>query len=293
MFQSSPGGIRKPGGAGNSTGGGSGGFGAGLGIQLQDTSSDGQSGGTIPLSSDTTTSESTPSTSASTVSTSASISTSIPASTGDSADIGESTLDPAGAQTAQSTSATTDTSTGAAGDGKTYQATITRYTDNCAGQVGACGFLGTATSFQCAMSEFWTAPGMPGQCGTCWRITNGTMANSDGTMATTKTNDITVMTTNTCAYYSGDPTGSCSQSKDAPRDRWGSDTGLDLCHDTGAPKAFWGEAQDATGGIAVATIQQVDCDSHWLGDLSPESFVDWTKYQPDGTKNLKFKPGHR
>ena len=99
------------------------------------------------------------------------------------------------------------------------------------------------------------------------------------------------MTTNTCAYYSGDPTGSCSQSKEATTDRWGSVVGVDLCKFTGASKAFWGEEQDSHGGIAVATIEQVDCETEWQGELAPESFADWTKFQPKGTKSLSVKPG--
>lgn len=274
-------------GAGTGSGSGSG-SGAGTGAGM------GAGTGTDVISSSTTTSSALSSSSTLASSGSSSVSVQGQATDGPGAVLGAGSAPTLTLQNGDNNTASSSASQPAsatAGDGKTYQATITRYTDNCANQVGACGFLGTQTSFQCAMSEFWTSPGMPGQCGTCWKIFNGTMANGDGSMADTKTNDIVVMATNTCAYYSGDPTGSCSQTKDKPNDRWGSVVGVDLCKDTGASAALWGAAQDDQGGIAVATIQQVDCDQHWQGDLSPKTFTDWTKYQASAGKSLKMKPG--
>ena len=67
--------------------------------------------------------------------------------------------------------------------------------------------------------------------------------------------------------------------------------GVDLCHDTGAPQALWGDLKDGqTGGLAVATITQVDCGQQWKGEA--EGFVDWRGYQasPGGRTAVIKKP---
>lgn len=168
--------------------------------------------------------------------------------------------------------------------GLTYQATLTGYGGNCGGQVSSCGFLGINGSYQAAISG--NKPSLPGQCGTCWLISNATHANGDGTKGDPiGTAPIVVMISNTCAYYDQDPTGSCSQGPQQLNDRWGSVVAVDLCHDTGAPKAVWGEP-DQTGGLAVGTITQVDCGKQWKGKVQPESFQDWSKYQASPGQEL-------
>lgn len=54
-------------------------------------------------------------------------------------------------------------------------------------------------------------------------------------------------------------------------------TVLDLCSDTGAPQAFWGDLKEGTtGGLAVADIQEVDCEE-WDGQF--ERVAPWTNFR--------------
>ncbi len=180
--------------------------------------------------------------------------------------------------------------------GKTYQATITGYTGNCGGQVGACGFLGTRGSYQFAMSAYWLQHGLPGQCGTCWQLSNARNANGDGTIADPiNSPPIVVMTNNACASNPADPTGSCNTSPTQAKDRWGSDTAVDLCADTGAADALFGRLYEDKGGVAVGDLVQVDCGSQWKGSADPQSFVDWAAYVPTPGQKLAVskKPKRR
>ncbi|KAL6717706.1 hypothetical protein ACLMJK_005621 [Lecanora helva] len=162
---------------------------------------------------------------------------------------------------------------------QTYQATITGYTGSCGTVVGSCGFLGTPGSYQCAMSAYWQTPGLPGQCGTCWQLSNARNANGDGTIAgPINSAPIVVMTDNACASNPADPTGSCNTSPEQLKDRWGSDTAVDLCVDTGAADALFGRRYENQGGVAVADLVQVDCGAQWKGTVDPGSYVDWTGY---------------
>ena len=134
---------------------------------------------------------------------------------------------------------------GTSGLGKTFQATITGYGPNCASTgsgYGSCGFLATPNSYQAAVSTYWNSAGLPGQCGTCWKITDGTNINGDGSRgAAIGTPPIVVMVDNTCAKDLSKPGFQCNQNAQSPVDKFGSVTVLDLCHDTGAPEAFWGK----------------------------------------------------
>ncbi|KAL6714812.1 hypothetical protein ACLMJK_007072 [Lecanora helva] len=184
--------------------------------------------------------------------------------------------------------------------GLTFQATITGYGPLCASPgsgYGSCGFLGSPSSYQAAVSTYWNTPGLSGQCGTCWRLSNGRNVNGDGTLGSViGTAPIVVMVDNTCGKDPSKPTGrengfQCNQNAAQPQDRFGSVTVVDLCHDTGAPEAFWGRTFDGTtGGLAVATIEEVDCES-WEGSL--DRFSDWTKYQLRGgsQKQVEVKAG--
>lgn len=181
------------------------------------------------------------------------------------------------------TSSPSDNTAGASGS--TFQATITGYGPNCASSgsgYGSCGFLGTPSSFQGAVSTYWNSAGLPGQCGTCWKLSAGRNINGDDSEGDLiGTPPIVVMVDNTCAKDPSKPGFQCNQNAQQPRDKFGSVTVLDLCHDTGAPEAFWGKtfAPGQTGGLAVANISQVDC-TEWQGSLN--RFADWSGWELEG-----------
>lgn len=178
----------------------------------------------------------------------------------------------------------------------TFQATITGYGGNCADSTagyGSCGFLGAQNSYQGAVSTYWNTAGLPGQCGTCWKLTDGTNINGDDSKdSLIGTAPIVVMIDNTCAKDLSKPGCQCNQGSDDPVDKFRSVTVVDLCVDTGAPAAFWGHPfpPDQTGGLAVANITQVDCDE-WDGSL--DRFSSWTRYQavPGDDKKIEVKSG--
>jgi hypothetical protein len=61
-------------------------------------------------------------------------------------------------------------------------------------------FLGAQNSYQAAASTYWNTAGLPGQCGTCWKLTDGTNINGDGSKGSLiGTAPILVMIDNTCA----------------------------------------------------------------------------------------------
>ena len=137
------------------------------------------------------------------------------------------------------------------------------------------------------MSAYWLSPGLPGQCGTCWRLSNARNANGDGSIANAiNTQPIVVVTDNACASNPADPTGSCNTSPSQPKDRWGSDTAVDLCADTGAADALFGRHYEDKGGVAVADLVQVDCGSEWEGEVDQASIVDWAHYVPTPGQEL-------
>lgn len=80
---------------------------------------------------------------------------------------------------------------------------------------------------------------------------------------------LVVMVTNTCAPDLKKKGFQCNQNAAEPRDKFGSVTVLDLCHDTGAADAFWGhDFGGGMGGLAVADITPVDCGLYWKGKVS-------------------------
>ncbi|MCJ1459692.1 hypothetical protein MMC28_010071 [Mycoblastus sanguinarius] len=155
-----------------------------------------------------------------------------------------------GASIGSSNSTSADPSSpSTSGQGKTYQATITGYGGNCANAVanyGSCGFLGAQNSFQAAMSTYWNSAGLPGQCGTCWKLTDGSNINGDNSRGSLiGTAPIVVMVDNTCAKYPSKPTGAedgfqCHQDAQNPVDKFGSVTVVDLCIDRVRQKRFGG-----------------------------------------------------
>ena len=192
-------------------------------------------------------------------------------------------------------------STTPAGGNNTFQATVTGYGPNCASPgsgYGSCGFLGTPNSYQAAVSTYWNTPALPGQCGTCWKLSDGRNIDGDSSLGPLiGTPPIVVMIDNTCGKDPSKPTGGkdgfqCNQNAQQPVDGHGSVTVIDLCHDTGAPEAFWGRQfpPGQTGGLAVATIEQVSCED-WQGSL--DRFADWTGFelQSGSQKEVVKKPG--
>lgn len=181
-------------------------------------------------------------------------------------------------------------STNSAAPGQVYQATITGYGGQCSSRAPACGFLGTQGSYQAAVSTYWNTPGLPGQCGTCWQLTDATKIDGNKQRAgPLGTPPIVVMIDNTCAPDPSKPTGGddgyqCNQNAQAPVDAYGSVTVVDLCADTGASDVFFGSDGSAPNpgedghraGLAVANITRVDCGAMWKGGV--EGFQSWSKY---------------
>ena len=156
--------------------------------------------------------------------------------------------------------------------GHPYQATVTGYGAggcNSAAHIGKCGFLGSGTFPHAAMSAGFNEPPQPGQCGTCWELSQPRtlcyntkpphICPSPDNVDDRSQDGLIVLVTNTCAPYY-DPSnllGACNQ-KDGSKDALGSSTVVDLCMDTDAAKAWWNSTR---AGLNVATVQQVDCKS--------------------------------
>ena len=199
----------------------------------------------------------------------------------------------------------TASSTNGAASGQVYQATITAYGGQCGSRTPACGFLGTQASYQAAVSNYWNTPGLPGQCGTCWQLTNATKIDGNKQQAgPIDTPPIVVMIDNTCAPDPSKPTGGpdgfqCNQNAQYPVDAFGSVTVVDLCADMGASDVFFGSegaapsaGEDGHGaGLAVANITRVDCGVMWKGAV--DDFQSWSKYvaTSDAEDAVRVKPG--
>ena len=184
-----------------------------------------------------------------------------------------------------SSSSSSSSSSSGSLNGKTYQATVTAYgAGSCGTTVGSCGFLGSPSSPQAAMSVFFNSAGQPGQCGTCWALTNATVIGGSplavaGPLTTAK-DGLVVMVDNSCARDDSKPTGGpgsngyqCNQNAQNPRDNWGSETVVDLCADTSALQDFFG----GSPGLAIATITQVDCKTSWKGTFGRSE--SWSTYK--------------
>lgn len=177
--------------------------------------------------------------------------------------------------------------------GKMYKSSITRYgqgppgtpgTDShCQAHEGSCG-NNPKTGFTAAASEFLYFHGGDGvgsqgnrgggsgglSCGTCWKIWGG----SDMSGNTITNTPIVVLITNECAtQLPGQEKNLCSQTSYEDANSLGDNINMDLCMDSGATQAFWGNPPwGATSGQA----QQVDC-GQWCG-----TFADGTKSGPEG-----------
>ncbi|OAG03681.1 uncharacterized protein CC84DRAFT_1260793 [Paraphaeosphaeria sporulosa] len=150
----------------------------------------------------------------------------------------------------------------------TYKASFTQYgsTDtwgsgNCNVASTACGFY-TSPGYSAAVSqnEFGVGPGAgagPG-CGTCWKLTVQT--DSSGNDLSNAGNSIVVQVTNLCPA-SGNPL--CAQNGLTGTNQYGANLNFDLCIDSGASKALFG---NSGVGLAVGSAVQVDC-NQWSGKV--------------------------
>lgn len=155
-----------------------------------------------------------------------------------------------------------------AANGATYKTSVTYYgagdtfgSGNCNTNTAACSFY-TQPGFSAAASQnlYGAGPGDgagPG-CGTCWKITGET--DSSGNALSNAGNSIVVMVNNLCPA-DGNPL--CSQNGLSGTNQYGANVNFDLCRDSGAADAFFG---DSGVGLAIGTAQQVDC-SEWSGTV--------------------------
>ena len=156
--------------------------------------------------------------------------------------------------------------TPASGGGLTYKASFTHYgagdsfgSPNCNTNTAACFFF-TQPGFSAAVSQNLYGAG-PGQgqgpaCGTCWKLTGQT--DSSGNSLSNAGTSIVVMINNLCPA-DGNPL--CSQQGLTGTNQYGANVNFDLCSDSGASAAFFG---NSGVGLAVGTATQVDC-SQWNG----------------------------
>jgi hypothetical protein len=83
---------------------------------------------------------------------------------------------------------------------------------------------------------------------------------SSGNKLSNAGTSIVVMVNNLCPAQ-GNPL--CSQSSMTDTNQYGANVNFDLCSDSGAASAFFG---DSGVGLAVGTVTQVDC-SQWSGTI--------------------------
>ncbi|ETI26614.1 hypothetical protein G647_10375 [Cladophialophora carrionii CBS 160.54] len=152
------------------------------------------------------------------------------------------------------------------GGGLTYKASFTHYgagdsfgSPNCNTNTAACFFY-TQPGFSAAVSQNLYGAG-PGQgqgpaCGTCWKLVGQT--DSSGNKLSNAGTSIVVMINNLCPA-NGNPL--CSQNGLSGTNQYGANVNFDLCSDSGASAAFFG---NSGVGLAVGTATQVDC-SQWNG----------------------------
>lgn len=160
------------------------------------------------------------------------------------------------------------TSSTAPNSGPTYKASFTHYgagdsfgSPNCNTNTAACGFY-TNPGYSAAVSQNLYGAG-PGDgagpaCGTCWRLTGQT--DSSGNQLSNAGTTIVVMVNNLCPA-NGNPL--CAQNGLSGTNQYGANVNFDLCSDSGAQAAFFGN--DGVG-LAIGTATQVDC-SQWSGTI--------------------------
>ena len=164
--------------------------------------------------------------------------------------------------------ATSTTPSNGGVSGKTFKTSVTHYgagdtfgSPNCNTNTAACFFY-TKPGFSAAVSQnlYGAGPGQgqgPG-CGTCWRITGQT--DSSGKALSNAGTSIVVMINNLCPA-DGNPL--CSQNGLSGTNQYGANVNFDLCSDSGASAAFFG---NSGVGLAIGTATEVDC-SQWSGSI--------------------------
>ncbi|KIY02756.1 uncharacterized protein Z520_01221 [Fonsecaea multimorphosa CBS 102226] len=162
----------------------------------------------------------------------------------------------------------TSTSPATSSGGLTYKASFTHYgagdsfgSPNCNTNTAACFFY-TYPGFSAAVSQNLYGAG-PGQgqgpaCGTCWKLVGET--DSSGNALSNAGTSIVVMINNLCPA-DGNPL--CAQNGLSGTNQYGANVNFDLCSDSGASEAFFG---NSGVGLAVGTATQVDC-SEWTGTI--------------------------
>jgi len=95
-------------------------------------------------------------------------------------------------------------------------------------------------------------------CGTCWKLT--IQKDSSGKQVSNAGNSIVVMVTNLCPAQ-GNPL--CSQSGLSGTNQYGANLNFDLCIDSRANSALFG---NSGVGLGVGSAAQVDC-SQWSGSI--------------------------
>lgn len=95
-------------------------------------------------------------------------------------------------------------------------------------------------------------------CGTCWKLT--IQKDSSGRQVSNAGNSIVVMVTNLCPAQ-GNPL--CSQSGLSGTNQCGANLNFDLCIDSRANSALFG---NSGVGLGVGSAAQVDC-SQWSGSI--------------------------
>ncbi|PSK42377.1 hypothetical protein B9Z65_4291 [Elsinoe australis] len=151
---------------------------------------------------------------------------------------------------------------------QTYKASFTHYgagdsfgSPNCNTNTAACGFY-TKPGYSAAVSQnlFGVGPGAGAgpACGTCYKLTANT--DSSGNKLSNAGNSIVVQVNNLCPA-SGNPL--CSQNGLSGANQYGANVNFDLCSDSGAASAFFG---DSGVGLAIGTAQKVSC-SEWKGTV--------------------------
>ncbi|KIW61131.1 hypothetical protein PV05_01289 [Exophiala xenobiotica] len=156
----------------------------------------------------------------------------------------------------------------ASSGGVTYKASMTHYgsgdtfgSPNCNTNTAACGFY-TYPGFSAAVSQnvFGVGPGAGAgpACGTCWKLVGET--DSSGNKLSNAGTSIVVMVNNLCPA-SGNPL--CAQNGLSGTNQYGANVNFDLCSDSGAQAAFFG---NSGVGLALGSATQVDC-SQWSGTV--------------------------
>ena len=155
-------------------------------------------------------------------------------------------------------------SSGGGSSGQSLKASFTFYgagdtfgSPNCNTNTAACGFF-TSPGFSAAASQnlFGVGPGAGAgpACGTCWKLTGQT--DSSGNALSNAGTSIIVMVNNLCPAQ-GNPL--CAQNGLTGTNQYGANVNFDLCADSGAKAAFFGN--DGVG-LALGTATQVSCSEY-------------------------------